>query len=150
MKMRQGNVYVVDTSVLIDYPDIFYKLGNNQIVVPTAVIRELDGIKRNPDPHERKSKSARKISRTLDKLGSHQDIAKGARTVTGATVRIYSRHVPIDDLASSADNRIVGAALKLIEESNDNVTVVTADANMRNVTRSYGIKAEGYPFRLDK
>lgn len=59
MKMRPGNVYVVDTSVLIDYPDIFYKLGNNQIVVPTAVIRELDGIKRNPDPHERKYECAK-------------------------------------------------------------------------------------------
>lgn len=148
--MRQGNVYVVDTSVLIDYPDIFYTLGNNQIVVPTAVIRELDGIKRNPDPNERKAKSARKVSRTLDQLGRRQDIAKGARIVTGGIVRIYNRHVSIDDLASAADNRIVGAALKLIDESKANmVTLLSGDANMRNIARSYGIKAEGYPFRRD-
>lgn len=150
MKQKQKNVYVIDTSVLIDNPDIFFKLGNNQIVIPTAVIRELDGIKRNPDPNERKSKSARKVSRTLDELGSRQDIAKGARTATGATVRIYNRHILIDDLASSADNRIVGTALQLIAESNSAVTVLSADANMRNVTRSYGIKAECYPFHPDK
>lgn len=39
MMMRQVDVYVVDTSVLIDDPDIFYKLGNNQIIIPTAMIR---------------------------------------------------------------------------------------------------------------
>jgi PhoH-like ATPase len=150
MKMRQDNIYVVDTSVLIDDPDIFYKLGNNQIVVPIAVLKELDGIKRNLDPHKRESKSARKVSRTLDQLGSRQDIVKGATTVTGAIVRIYSGHILIDDLASIADNRIVGAALKLTDEGNANVTVLSADANMRNVTRAYGIRAEGYPLRRNK
>ena len=150
MKQKQKNIYVVDTCVLIDDPDIFYKLGDSQIVVPTAVIKELDCLKRNPDPKEHRAMAARKVARTLDMLGSHQDIAEGAKTSTGSTVRIINRHVPIDDLASSADNRIVGTALKLKEETDSNVILVSADGNMRNVTRSYGIEATSYPLHHKK
>jgi hypothetical protein len=53
----------------------------------------------------------------LDLLGSHQDIASGAKTQTGSVVRICHRNVMIDDLASNADNRIVGAALQLRDEN---------------------------------
>ena len=144
MKQKQLNVYIIDTSVLIADPDIFFKLGSNQIVNPTAVIKELDGMKRNPDPEEPKAKAARKVSRLLDMLGSHQDIASAAKTSTGAVVRICYRHVIIDDLASNADNRIVGTALQLRDENEKNVIVMSCDGNMRNVTRSYGIKAEKY------
>jgi predicted ribonuclease YlaK len=149
MKGRQESIYVIDTSVLIEEPDIFFKLGNNQIVIPTAVIKEIDGLKKNPDPGERRAKAARKVARTLDMLGSLQDIAAGARTSAGSIVRICSRHTAIDDLASNADNRIVGAAIKIKEETQGNVILVTTDGNMRNVTRAYGIKAENYPFYLD-
>lgn len=145
MKQGQKNIYVVDTCVLINDPDIFYKLGDSQIVVPTAVIKELDCLKRNPDPKEPKAIAARKVARTLDTLGSHQDIASGAKTSTGTTVRIINRHIPIDDLASSADNRIIGTALKLKEETRGNVIIVSTDGNMRNVTRSYGIEAISNP-----
>lgn len=138
--------YVLDTSVLIEDPDVFYKLGRGDFVIPTAVIKEIDGIKRNPDPEEPKAKAARKVARTLDRLGSYQDISTGARTSSGSTVRICSKYTAIDDLASNADNRIVGTAIKLMEESEDNVILVSTDGNMRNIARSYRIKAENYPF----
>lgn len=143
--MNCKNIYVLDTCILIDDPDIFYKLGDSQVVVPTAVIKELDCLKKNPDPKDLRAIAARKVARTLDTLGSRQDIASGAKTSTGSIVRIINRHVPIDDLASSADNRIVGTALKLKEETQGNVILLSADGNVRNVTRSYGIEATSYP-----
>ena len=146
MKERQENVYVLDTCILINDPDILFKLGNNQIVIPTAVIKELDCMKRDPNPEEPRARAARKVTRTLDTLGSHQNIASGAKTSTGSTIRICNRHVRVDDLASNADNRIVGTALKLKEETEHNVILLTTDGNMRNVIRSYGIPAESYPF----
>jgi predicted ribonuclease YlaK len=141
-------IFVIDTGVLIEDPDVLFKLGGNEIVIPTAVLKELDGLKKHPDPDEHRAKAARQVTRTLDMLGSYQDISTGARTSVGSIVRIYNQYQVIDDLASSADNRIVGTAIKLKEEATGRVILVSTDGNMRNVTRSYKIKAENYPFSL--
>jgi predicted ribonuclease YlaK len=141
-------IFVIDTSVLIEDPDVFYKLGESEIVIPTAVLKELDGLKKHPDPDEHKAKAARKVARTLDMLGSYQDISDGAKTSAGSIIRICNQYKVIDDLASNADNRIVGTAIKLKEEGAGRVILVSTDGNMRNVTRSYKIKAENYPFSL--
>lgn len=145
---KKRKIYVLDTSVVIEDPDVFYKLGDGDIVLPTAVIKEIDGLKRNPDPEDPRARAARKVARTLDRLGSYQDISMGARTFSGSTVRISSRYTVIDDLASNADNRIVGTAIKLKEESDEKIILMSADGNMRNIARSYQIKAENYPFYL--
>lgn len=141
-------IFVIDTSVLIEEPDVFYKLGGNEIVVPTAVIKELDGLKRHPDPDDHRAKSARRVTRTLDMLGSYQDISTGASTSAGSIVRICNQYQIIDDLASNMDNRVVGTAVRLQEEGAGRVILVSTDGNMRNVARSYKIKAENYPFFL--
>ncbi len=141
---QQLKTYVVDTSVLISEPDIFYKLGKHQIVIPTAVIRELDGLKNSAVAAT--ASSARRVSRTLDCLGSTQNIACGAITSVGSTVRICNRYQTVNDLASFADNKIVGTALKLKETSESNVIMLTTDGNMRNVARAHGLRAEAYPF----
>jgi predicted ribonuclease YlaK len=141
-------IFVIDTSVLIEDPDVLFKLGGNEIVIPTAVLKELDGLKKHPDPDEHRAKAARQVTRTLDRLGSYQDISTGAKTSAGSIVRICNQYQVIDDLASNADNRIVGTAIKLKEEGTGRVILVSTDGNMRNVTRSYKIKAENYPFSL--
>lgn len=141
-------IFVIDTSVLIEDPDVLFKLGGNEIVIPTAVIKELDGLKKHPDPDEHRAKAARRVTRTLDMLGSYQDISTGAKTSVGSIVRICNQYQIIDDLASSADNRIIGTAIRLKEQAAGRVILVSTDGNMRNVTRSYKIKAENYPFSL--
>jgi PhoH-like ATPase len=144
--LEMENVVVVDTSVVMADPGIFYHLGRKWIIVPIAVLGELDGLKKSTDP--KKSKAARKASRTLDMLGYRQDIAVGSITEAGSVVRIFSRYTPVDDLSSAADNRIVGAAIRLKEENEHyDILMLTNDRNMRNVARSYGIMSEGYPLR---
>jgi PhoH-like ATPase len=141
------DMFVLDTSVIIDDPDIFFNLGRKWIIVPTVVIRELDGLKRSSDT--KRSGAARKASKTLDNLGYRQDIAFGAITSAGSVVRIFNRHIMIDGLASAADNHIVGSAIRLqIENKHCHVVLITNDRNMRNVSRSYGIQAEQYPLRV--
>ena len=147
-ELEMEDVFVVDTSVIIDDPDVFINLGSKWVIVPTAVIRELDGLKLNADL--KKAGAARKASRTLDNLGYAQNIAIGAITSAGSAVRIFNRFMKVDDLASSADNRIVGSAIRLqMDNKHYNVVLITNDRNMRNVARSYGIRAEGYPLRVD-
>lgn len=147
MNGTNGKVLVVDTCVFIKDPDIFYKIGNDEIVVPGAVIKELDGLKRHPDPENPKARAARKVSRILDELGSRQDISKGAKTSAGSTVRIFTSYKKIDDLASNVDNRIVGSALALREKTGRDIVLVSMDGNMRNVARGYSLTAANYPFK---
>ncbi len=147
MVKAQKTIYVVDTSVLIEDPEVFFRLGRCQIVIPMAVMKELDGLKKSTNPA--RAGAARRVTRILDELSSNQDIAHGANTSSGSVVRIFSRHMTIDGLASDADNKIVGSALRLkLETGNANVIVLTTDGNVRNVARSYGMKAQNYPSGL--
>ena len=141
-------IYVVDTSVLMSDPKVFFRLGCSQIVIPLAVIRELDGLKKSSNSV--RASAARRVTLILDELGSCQNMVSGAKTSSGSVVRIFGRYLAIDGLASAADNQIVGAALSLkLDTVNANVIVLTKDGNMRNVTRAYGIKAENYPLDLN-
>ncbi len=137
--------YVTDTSVLIKYPDILHELSGCRIVIPMAVIVELDRFKSLANAQDPRAKAARAITRTLDSLGNEQDISRGARTPGGSIVMIYRSHANVNGLASRADNKIVGTALKLMKGGKE-VVVLSNDANLRNVARAYGITATEYPF----
>ena len=131
--------YVLDTTVLIEDPDVMYKLGNSLIVIPMAVIKELDGLKRSDVGSV--AQAARAVARTLDRLGSYGDLREGVKLSSGGVLKVYNGSETVDGLASEADNRIVGAAVRLQREVS-NVTLLTADGNMRTVARVNGVKAE--------
>lgn len=141
--MEKKKTYVLDTTVLIYDPDIFYKLGEADIVVPLAVIKELDGLK-NSD-NKLVAQAARKISREIDRLGSYGDLIAGMKLPTGPVLRIYKEYVTIDELESENDNKIVGAALKIKGETGNVVKLLTTDNNMRIVARAYSINTEIFP-----
>jgi rRNA maturation endonuclease Nob1 len=135
----ENKVYVLDTTILIETPDYMYR-GEGTFVIPTSVIKEIDGLK-NSD-QEDVAKTARKVARTLDRLGSYGNLAGGVRLSTGGTLRVYAKYAEIDDLNSKGDNRIVGAAIALKKEMGSDVELITTDINMRTVARVYGIKAD--------
>ena len=139
-------IYVIDTSVLIANPDVLLKLNDCKIIIPMAAIWELDRFKKLSDIQDPRAKAARKVTRILDSLGSEQDISTGARTPKGSIVVIYRTYAAINGLASCADNKIVGTAVKLKKNSEAEVIVLSNDGNMRNVSRAYGIMAMAYPF----
>ena len=143
--------YVVDTTALLYEPEMIYKMGlDDTVVIPTAVIKELDACKRSEE--ELKARAARDFARTLDQLGSYQNLAAGARLKTGTILRTCTAFERIRDFESDIDNRIVGAALKLKGEYGY-VAVVSRDREMRDVARAKGLRAKNWPLsltRLDK
>lgn len=141
--------YVLDTSVLVSVPDVLVKLGGCRIVIPIAVIGELDRFKSLPDARDPRAVAARRVARALDRLGSKEDISRGARTPSGSTVMIYRSHALVRGLSSAADCRLVGAALKLKRAGRAEVVVLSNDGNLRNVARAHGITATAYPFPPD-
>ncbi len=144
---KRTTTYVLDTNILLTDPEVLFKLSG-RIIIPMAVVGELDRFKSLPDPRDPKAVAAREIARTLDALGTKEDISRGARTVSG-TVMIYRSHAPVSGLASPADNKVVGCAVKLKRAGRADVTVLSNDKNLRNVCRAFGITATGYPFSTD-
>jgi rRNA-processing protein FCF1 len=142
-KTPNKKTYVLDTTVLIYDSDVIFKDGTADFVIPMAVIKELDGLKKSEDGNV--ARSARQVSRTLDRLSSYSELAQGVRLATGSILKVYSGYTAIDDLASDADNKIVGATIKLKKEVT-NLVLCTTDNNMRVVARAHGIVAEPYLF----
>ena len=145
MNDEQEDVYVLDTSVMITDPNVLCNLRRTRIFVPTAVIRELDGLKRSLN--SKKIGAAKKVSRTLDTLGCREYVAFGAITSAGSQVKIFFKYKKVSDLHSWADNQILGAALKLKEENlHYRVILLSNDRMLRSVTKEYGLEARQYPF----
>ena len=144
---KRNGTHVLDTTVVLYDPDVFYRL-HGRVVIPTSVIKELDGLKRRDD---NVGYAARKAARTLDVLGSYEefgvlgDLATGVRLSTEGVILVYPFYEVIDALESEADNKIVGTALNLKKNGEENVTLWTSDTNMRTVARAYAIRTGHYP-----
>lgn len=146
--MVKKKTYVLDTTVLIYDPDIFYKLGDADIVIPLAVIKELDGLK-NSDS-ELVSQAARKVSRTIDRISSYSDITGiGGNVSSGARIFIENNYENIEGLESEGDRKIIGTALYLKKKGVRNLILATTDTNMRIVGKTHGIKVEHCPYETE-
>jgi len=146
--MEKKKTYVLDTTVLIYDPDIFYKLGDADIVVPLAAIKELDGLKKSES--DLVSKSAREVSRMLDRISSYSDMREtGGKVSSGARIFIETSYEKVEGLASEGDQKITGTALYLKKKGVKNLILATTDTNMRIVGRTYGINVEHYPYKAE-
>jgi len=58
-------IYVLDTSVLLHEPMAIFMFKENEVVIPSAVLEEIDSKKRNMDEIGR---NARQVARILDSL----------------------------------------------------------------------------------
>jgi len=76
---KKDRTFVLDTTILLYDPDIFYRL-QGRIVIPSSVIKEIDGLKRRDD---NVGYAARKVARTLDVLGSYEDFGAHGDLATG-------------------------------------------------------------------
>ncbi|MDA8085737.1 MAG: PIN domain-containing protein [Nitrospiraceae bacterium] len=130
-------IYVLDTSALLHYPDLMFRLENCEVVIPRAAVGELQGLKHNVN--RLIAEAAETVLNTLHLYGSR--ILDGVELPSGAILRIYNDFRPIDDLASEADNKIVGVAIAMKKDTGAEVAVLSTDTNMRNVARAYGLTA---------
>lgn len=142
--MVKKKTYVLDTTVLIYDPDIFYKLGDADIVIPLTAIKELDGLKNSSS--ELVAQAARKVSRTIDRISSYSDMTEvGGDVSSGARIFIENNYEKVEGLESEGDRKIIGTALYLKKKGIENLLLATTDTNMRIVGRTYGLKAEHMP-----
>lgn len=139
-------IFVLDTNVLIHDPEAMFHFADNRVVIPMTVIEEIDQFKKGVDE---KSRNARLIGRSLDKLRSKGSLKEGVVTERGGIVQVtvLSVNLNIDGvkLLDNSDNRIIGTASFFQKEfPNQMVTLVSKDANVRIKADCLGIKAENY------
>ena len=140
--------YVLDTNVLIQSPEALEAFEDNHIVLPLAVLEELDGLK---NAEGEKGRSARQVIRFLEELRSQGSLVEGVSLPGGGTLRLEVNHVGVrlpDGMdPASRDNRILKVCRGLWEDGTPAV-LVTKDIVARIKAQMMGIPAED--FRADR
>lgn len=114
------NIYIIDTNVFIDYPDIISKVDKQyQIVLSAKVIDELDNLKSSIKLTDQQNKNVqaalRKINDSIDRRKIKMETAD-------------FNLLPDDFSKKSPDNFILSVALKY---KNDNPIMLTSDNGLQ-------------------
>lgn len=145
--------YCLDTNVLLSDPDSLHAFQEHNIIVPMAVLEELDKHKSRPDEV---GKNARHISRTLDAMrAGGASLTKGVKLPGGGVLRIASiddyvlKDMPSELQVSKVDNLIIAFMYQMVLSTSDpqekeNLILVSRDINVRIKCDSLNIKCEDY------
>ena len=120
------NIYIIDTNVFVDQPDIISKIDQKYSVVLSAkVIDELDYLKIKLSEEQKKNvqRALKLINESIDKRGIKMDMAD-------LTL------LPNDFNKKSPDNFILSVALKYKEE---NPIMLTSDNGLQIKAKGLGI-----------
>ena len=152
--LRMPKTFVLDTNVLLHSAGSVESFQENNVVIPMAVIEELDKFKKYQDELGR---NARQVIRLLDHLRENGKLSKGVSlkkvskiasgklfVLTAASLdselATAMRDVFNSDLgADSPDNRILRVAFTL-SKMNKNVVFISKDINLRLKADALGIK----------
>jgi PhoH-like ATPase len=82
-------IFVLDTNVFLNDPNAFFGFADNEVVIPSVVIEEIDSKKRLMDDVGR---NAREFSRELDRLRQEAPLNQGVKTPGGGLLRVEMNH----------------------------------------------------------
>ena len=138
--------YVLDTNVLLFNPEAIFAFEDNEVVIPLAVIEEIDNQKKRQDEIGR---NARVFSRQLDGLRIQGRLAEGVPLSQGGSLRVEINHQDLGAFSSSLDlqkydNRILAVAHYFSKTKEEPVILVTKDLNLRIKADVLGIPAEDF------
>ena len=115
-------IYVMDTNILIHAPEAILNFEDNEVVIPMAVLEELDGLKNS---EKEKGRNAREAIRHLENLRVQGNLVAGVDTEQGGIIRIEKNYVdmqlPKDMPEDKMDNRILKVCLGLQKEDRKSV-----------------------------
>ncbi len=143
--MKERKSFVVDTNVLLHDPESVQSFPNHDVVIPLAVIEELDHKKRLSNELGR---NAREVVRFLDSLKVLEsgNLNEGVELENASRVFIQldikTDFNPVFNL-SSRDNQIIMAAYLLMEQGKK-VVFVSKDLAARVKAEAVGIAVQDY------
>lgn len=132
--------FVLDTNVLLHNSESIESFADNNVIIPMAVIEELDRFKTDSNELGR---NARQVIRRLDALRSKGNLRDGVTLDKGGTLRITTTVVIDEDMPLDidiTDNRILWTAYNLHKQG-ETVIFVSKDINARIKADAIGLKA---------
>ncbi|MCX7933817.1 MAG: PhoH family protein [Planctomycetota bacterium] len=131
--------FVLDTNVLLHNAEALESFADNTVILPLAVLEELDRFKTRTDELGR---NARRVIRRLDELRRSGNLRDGVPLSSGGKVRVImgGENLPLADLnLAEADNRILGVAWRL-HAAGERVIFVSKDINARLKADALGLE----------
>jgi PhoH-like ATPase len=139
--------YILDTNVLLHNPGALFAFEDNEVVIPMAVIEEIDNQKKRQDEVGR---NARVVSQELDKMRESGCLSTGVPLPSGGRLRIELNHqdavgdFPPGFDPHKTDNRILAVAYSLSKALVGRVFLVSKDLNLRVKSDVLGIPAQDF------
>lgn len=149
MKKTQPKTFVLDTNVILHDPTCINHFQEHNIIIPLAVIEELDYFKRG---NQVINLNAREFARTLDSITGNEifnggvSLGKNRGKVRIVITKGLSPEIHDVFREDNVDHRVLSAAFeatKKIKEKSK-VVLVTKDVNLRMKAKALGIMAEDY------
>jgi rRNA-processing protein FCF1 len=151
LSLREGatSFFVVDTSALIECPDIpmlssSLKLNEATIIVPSTTISELDELKtgkRDQEFRRRLSSAIKNLKQILASGNAHD----GLKISEGVTVKLLAVEPDFANLPAWLDqtlndDRIIATVIELqIKNPSSSIAIISNDINMHNKASMAGI-----------
>lgn len=139
--------FVIDTNVVLHDPGAVTSFGDNDVVIPLAVLEELDTMKKYRDELAKNARAVLRFFDTLKEKGKG-DLHEGVILPSGTRIRIqmeiktnYNPNFAISPATTSY--KILMAAYYLSEKV-ENVIFVSKDLAMRVKAKAMGIGVEDY------
>ena len=140
-----AKVYILDTNVLIQAPDAFWRFEDNLVVLPMAVLENLDKLKKADGET---GANARKSIRLLEQLRLKGDLLSGVPLKEGRMLRVEKNFVhvelPLDLPHNHTDDRILKVCKGYAQSQDQPVILVTKDLILRMKAQMLGIRAEDF------
>jgi PhoH-like ATPase len=144
---KAKKTFVLDTSVLLADPGALYRFAEHEVIIPIAVIGELETKRDHPEL----GYFARAALRALDDLRVSHGRLDNALTITpeGGTLSVELNHTDLSTLPhgflrdGTNDSRILAISKNLMSDGKD-VVLVTKDLPLRVKASSVGVEAQEY------
>ena len=144
---KAKKTFVLDTSVLLADPGALYRFAEHEVIIPIAVIGELETKRDHPEL----GYFARAALRALDDLRVSHGRLDRALTITpeGGTLSVELNHTDLSTLPhgflrdGTNDSRILAISKNLMSDGK-NVVLVTKDLPLRVKASSVGVEAQEY------
>jgi PhoH-like ATPase len=136
-------MYLLDTNVLIHDPEAIFKFSGSTVGIPSMVLEELDGFKREGSD---RAHSAREAIRHLDALRNRGSLKDGVELDNGSIVKVMflkeGNRQKLPFTMPIEDNHILLLACTLKDEYD--IRFITKDFNARVKADALGLAAEDY------
>lgn len=137
---------VLDTNVILHDSDCISNFEDNDIILPMAVLEELDHFKKGNDVL---NYHARAFVRAIEELSSEKMFEEGVKLGPKQGIFRVEINSTSEDLAGVftediTDHRILYTAYELAKKDKQRVVLVSKDVNLRMKAKAIGLESQDY------